>query len=258
MSRGYGSSLIPFALFLFLLLIVLPVSADNVTPQTTNATTQTTTVPPQTTTAPAQTTTVPPETTTVPAQTTTVPPQTTTTPAQTITVTSQQTTTPTRTMIVVTRPLTTLPAPTISVTETPATGSVMIYSSPTGASILIDGIYCGTTPRNVDGVPAGNHILRLSLSGYYDYEGSIYVAAGQTTQGYGTLQPMNQVISPVPTPVATVFVPVIVPVVTANESGSDPGLFGNPSVLVAIIGVITALIAAGASVFTHVKPPKKE
>ncbi len=258
MSHEYGSSLIPFALFLFLLFLVLPVSADNVTPQTTTAPAQTTTVLPQTTTAPAQTTTVPPETTTIPPVTTTVPPQTTTAPPVTTTATPRQNTTPTRTMIVVSRTLTTMPSPTISVTETPTTGSVMIYSSPTGASILIDGVYCGTTPRNVDGVPAGNHIMRLSLSGYYDYEGSIYVASGQTTQGYGTLQPMNQVISPVPTPVATVIVPVIVPVVTANESGADTGLLGNPSVLVAIIGVITALIAAGASVFTHVKPPKKE
>ncbi len=257
MSREYGLSLIPFALFLFLLLLVLPASADNVTPQTTTAPAQNSTVIPQTTTAPALTTTVPPETTTIPAVTTTVPPQTTAVPAVTTTATPRQNTTPTRTMIVVSRTLTAIPSMTISATETPSTGNVMIYSSPTGASILIDGIYTGTTPRKVDGVPAGNHILRLSLSGYYDYEGSIYVASGQTTQGYGTLQPLNQVISPVPTPVATVFVPVIVPV-TANESGADTGLLGNPSVLVAIIGVVTALIAAGASLFTHVKPPKKE
>jgi hypothetical protein len=145
----------------------------------------------------------------------------------------------------------------VSVKETGTTGSVMIYSSPTGASILIDGVYCGTTPGNVNGVPAGNHILRLSLSGYYDYEGSIYVVPGQTAQGYGTLQPMSQVTYVAPTEVPTVIVPVIVPVVTP-EPTQDPGLLGNSSILVAIIGFITVLIAAGATIFTHVKPPKKE
>jgi hypothetical protein len=138
------------------------------------------------------------------------------------------------------------------------TGEVMVYSSPTGASILIDGVYCGTTPGKVNDIPAGNHILRLTMSGYHDYEGSIYVVAGETTQGYGTLQPMNQITAAptaVPTAIVTIFVPVIT--VTAQPT-QDPGLLGNSSVIVAIIGVITAIIAAGASIFTHVKPPKKE
>jgi hypothetical protein len=132
-----------------------------------------------------------------------------------------------------------------------------VYSSPTGCTILIDGVYSGTTPKTVNGVPAGNHILRLTLSGYNDYEGSIYVVAGQTAQGYGTLQPIGQAGSVAPT--QPVIVPVIVPIVTATPVPTeDPGLLGNSSVMVAIIGVITAIIAAGASIFTHVKPPKKE
>jgi hypothetical protein len=153
---------------------------------------------------------------------------------------------------------TTAANPTISGGDTGATGNVMVYSSPTGASILIDGVYCGTTPGNVNAIPAGNHILRLTMSGYYDYEGSLYVIAGQTNQGYGTLQPMSQITAAptvVPTAIVTVFVPVI-PV--TPEPTQDAGLLSNSSVLVALIGVITALIAAGASVFTHVKPPKKE
>jgi hypothetical protein len=138
------------------------------------------------------------------------------------------------------------------------TGEVMVYSSPTGASILIDGTYLGTTPGKVSDIPAGNHILRLTMSGYHDYEGSIYVVAGETTQGYGTLQPMSQITAAptaVPTAIVTVFVPVI-PVTPIPTQ--DPGLLGNSSVIVAIIGVITAIIAAGATIFTHVKPPKKE
>lgn len=165
---------------------------------------------------------------------------------------------PVKTTVPVTQPQTIIatPNPTMSGGDTGMTGNVMVYSSPTGASILIDGVYCGTTPGNVNGVPVGMHILRLTMSGYYDYEGSIYVVAGQTTQGYGTLQPMNQ-ITGAPTPVPTVIVPVIVPVVTP-EPTQEKGLLENSSVIVAIIGVITAIIAAGASIFTHVKPPKKE
>ena len=165
---------------------------------------------------------------------------------------------PVKTTVPVTQPPTIIatPNPTMSGGDSGMTGNVMVYSSPTGASILIDGVYCGTTPGNVNGVPVGMHILRLTMSGYYDYEGSIYVVAGQTTQGYGTLQPMNQ-ITAAPTPIPTLIVPVIVPVVTP-EPTQEKGLLENTSVIVAIIGVITAIIAAGASIFTHVKPPKKE
>lgn len=178
---------------------------------------------------------------------------------QTSVATPKTTITPRKTTVAITQPPTviTTAIPTMSGGGTGATGEVMVYSSPTGASILIDSVYCGTTPGKVNDVPAGNHILRLTMSGYYDYEGSIYVVAGETSQGYGTLQPMIQVTSAAPTPIPTVIVPVIVPVVTP-EPTQEKGLLENSSVLVALIGVITALIAAGASVFTHVKPPKKE
>ena len=95
------------------------------------------------------------------------------------------------------------------------------------------------------------------MSGYYDYEGSIYVVAGETTQGYGTLQPMNQITCsthPGPDRDRSGHRPVL----STPEPTQETGLLGNTSVIVAIIGVITAIIAAGASIFTHVKPPKKE
>ena len=67
--------------------------------------------------------------------------------------------------------------PTGTVTQQPSSGNVTVHSSPPGASILIDGVYQGTTPTTVSGVNQGNHIIRLALSGYYDYEGTIYVIA---------------------------------------------------------------------------------
>ena len=175
--------------------------------------------------------------------------------------TTQVTATPQKTTAAVTRPATAAVTvnPTMSGSDTGGeTGEVMVYSSPAGASVLIDGVYCGTTPKKVTGVPVGNHILRLTMSGYNDYEGSIYIVAGETTQGYGTLQPMSQV-SAAPTAVPTAIVTIFVPVITVTaEPTKDAGLLGNSSVLVAIIGVITAIIASGATIYTHVKPPKKE
>ena len=248
MSRGSGSSVIPVAVFLAILLIVLPVSADNVTTQQTTIATSPTTV------VTTQTVNVTPTTTVTTTQTATATPTTTVTTTQTATATPTTTTTAvTQTTVVTTA------NPTMSVTETETTGSVLVYSSPTGASILIDGVYAGTTPRNIDGVPAGNHILRLELSGYYEYEGSIYIVPGQTAQGYGTLQPINQVTSAAPTPVPTEIIPVIYTVATATpEPTKDSGLLGNSSVLAAIIGAIAVLIAVGASIFTHLTPPRKE
>lgn len=162
--------------------------------------------------------------------------------------------TPKKTTAVITRPVVSESG---TVPAGATTGEVMVYSSPIGASILIDGVYCGTTPGKVADIPAGNHILRLTMSGYHDYEGSIYVVAGQTTQGYGTLQPINQ-ITAAPTAVPTAIVTILVPVTVTPTPEKKEDLLQNSGVVVALIGVFTALIAAGASIFTHVRPPKKE
>jgi hypothetical protein len=141
--------------------------------------------------------------------------------------------------------------PVPSETSLQTTGNVTVYSSPIGTSILIDGIYYGITPANLTGIPQGNHILRLTQSGYYDYEGTIYVIPGQTSHAFGTLPPLNPVTA-APTPVS-----IIVPVVTAEPTPAK-GLLDNTSVIVAIIGVFTATIAAGATIFSHIMKAKKE
>ena len=252
MSRGSGSSFIPVAVFLIILLIILPVSADNVTVS------ETTVVPANTTITVTQTPVVTTNTTITVTQTSAPPTETTvaTTPianstTQTTVATTQTTALPTTTTVTVTQ------TATVVATVNLTTGNVNVYSSPTGASILIDGIYSGTTPKNVNGVPGGNHILRLSLSGYNDYEGSIHVVPGQENQGYGTLQPLNQVTIPL-TAVPTIVIPVVVPVKATPIPTQDTGLLGNSSVIAALLGAMAVLIAAGASVFTHIKPPKKE
>jgi len=150
-------------------------------------------------------------------------------------------------------PKTTVTTPVATLSNT---GSVSVYSSPLGASVLIDGRYYGTTPANLTDIQPGNHIIRLTLSGYYDYEGTIYVLAGQTTHAYGTLPPLNQVISSnTVTPVAT---PIIVAVPVTAEPTPKQGAFENPGVIAAIIGVITASIGAIATIFSHISKAKKE
>jgi len=150
------------------------------------------------------------------------------------------------------KPITTTPSPT-----QPNSGSVSVYSSPLGASILIDGRYYGTTPANLTDIPSGNHIIRLSLSGYYDYEGTIYVIPGQTNHAYGTLPPLGQ-FSTTPTPVPTTAVPIIVQVPVTAEPTQSQAPLENPGVIAAIIGVITATIGAVATIFSHIFKAKKE
>jgi hypothetical protein len=151
-----------------------------------------------------------------------------------------------------------LPKPAVT-TVSPAqsnSGSVAVYSSPLGASVLIDGRYYGTTPANLTDIPSGNHIIRLSLSGYYDYEGTIYVIPGQTTHAYGTLPPLGQFSTP-PTPVPTTAVPIIVQVPVTAEPTKPQAPLENPGVIAAIIGVITATIGAIATIFSHIFKAKK-
>jgi hypothetical protein len=143
-------------------------------------------------------------------------------------------------------------SPTGVVTLPPAAGNVTVHSSPPGASILIDGVYVGITPDTVTSIPPGNHIIRMSLSGYYDYEGTIYILAGQTTNAFGTLPPLNQISGQ--SPVST---PIVITVPVTAETTQQPGMLDN-SIIVAIIGVLTAVIGAGATLFSHISKTKKE
>lgn len=210
--------------------LVVPVMADtgNVTNTTVSTTSETTIV----TTA----TTVPPTTTVETTATTAVPATTPVTPTTTAT----------------TAPATTVT--TVVPTTTPMTGDVFVVSSPPGAAILIDGIYYGTTPGTATGLMPGNHLIRLSLSGHIDYEGTIYVIAGQDTTEYGTLHPMNtgspQIVIATPSAPATTSVPVPTSQPVAAEHEAD-GPLENPTVLAALIGIVTASIGAAASIFTH-------
>ena len=146
-------------------------------------------------------------------------------------------------------------APTGSILSQQTYGNVTVHSSPSGASILIDGVYEGTTPNTITDIAPGNHIMMLTLSGYYDYVGTIYVISGQTTSAFGTLQPSSQISSANTVTAAATPIVVAVPV-TAEPTQKSGGL--DNSIIVAIIGVITAVIGATATIFSHVSKTKKE
>jgi hypothetical protein len=123
-----------------------------------------------------------------------------------------------------------------------------------GASILIDGVYYGVTPGTLTGISAGDHIIRLTLSGYYDYEGTFSAVPGQATHIFGTLPPLSgsstQQSTASATPVTTsVAVPVVIVQPTQTSSA---GIFDNPTLIAAIIGIITACIGAVATIFPHI------
>lgn len=62
------------------------------------------------------------------------------------------------------------------------TGSLNISSSPQGAEISLDGVDQGAaTPYIITAITTGTHNVKLSLSGYQDWTGTVTILAGQTT-----------------------------------------------------------------------------
>jgi PEGA domain len=88
--------------------------------------------------------------------------------------------------------------------STPAVaGPLLIKSTPAGAQVFLDGKPVGRT--NAEGQlellqrPLGEHKIRLTLSGYEDYEQTTGLLAGQLTSITATLKPV-----PPPAPLPTV------------------------------------------------------
>lgn len=84
----------------------------------------------------------------------------------------------------------------------PTKGSISISSSPSGASIFLDNIEQGKTPKTITDVSEGSHFIELKLKDYYTWSDSINVAGGSTfyiTEAL-TLKPTT------PTVTATTFI----------------------------------------------------
>jgi hypothetical protein len=66
-------------------------------------------------------------------------------------------------------------------------GSIEISSSPTGATIYIDDIANGTTPRTIDDIIVGSYKITLKKAGYQDWSKMVKVKEDETTEVDGTL-----------------------------------------------------------------------
>jgi PEGA domain len=66
-------------------------------------------------------------------------------------------------------------------------GSIEISSSPTGATIYIDDVANGTTPRTIDDIIVGSYKITLKKAGYQDWAKMVKVEEDETTEVDGTL-----------------------------------------------------------------------
>jgi hypothetical protein len=87
------------------------------------------------------------------------------------------------------------PAPTVRVPlpSTPGTtgrfvGALSIDSRPDGAKVFIDGKLAGTTPLQVAGLDAGEHVVRLERDGYRRWSSSVRVVASEQNRVTASLE----------------------------------------------------------------------
>ena len=91
---------------------------------------------------------------------------------------------------------------------TPSTnGQITVRSSPSGANIYVDDSYKGLTPLTLVEIPKGSHSIILKLNGYQDWQSSVNVAAGSSTDVSGTLVSATTTTLPQTTPTTEVTQP---------------------------------------------------
>jgi hypothetical protein len=107
------------------------------------------------------------------------------------------------------------------------TGSISFDSFPQGAFIFVNNSSQGTTPALINNLPVGWYDIRLTKSGYLDWNKTIKVQDSQTYPIYAFLQPIppgTLIINSAP-PGAEIWL------VDPNGMGSYPGFtnktFGN-------------------------------
>jgi hypothetical protein len=61
----------------------------------------------------------------------------------------------------------------------PLYGTLSVTSSPSGARVMVDGVFVGYTPQRY-GTSSGDHTVSVELEGYDDFESTVSVTAGQT------------------------------------------------------------------------------
>jgi hypothetical protein len=67
-------------------------------------------------------------------------------------------------------------------TAVPGSGSLSVTTTPPGALVYIDGVMRGITPATIPGIPAGDHAVSLTLTGYSVLTTNVTVEAGKTSE----------------------------------------------------------------------------
>jgi hypothetical protein len=72
------------------------------------------------------------------------------------------------------------------------TGSISVYSTPAGAAVWVDGLFRGSAPIALDGLPMGRHYVRVARDGYVTFGASVEVRPGEESTVQASLQPTAQ------------------------------------------------------------------
>lgn len=111
-------------------------------------------------------------------------------------------------------------------TETPQTGYISIASTPSGASVTIDGSAMGTTPFTTRTISLGEHTLLLQMNGYQDLTATFTVTSDTLTKETYTLVPVTTAPTTTVTEAATVL-PTITRT-TIPETAASPAITATP------------------------------
>ena len=86
------------------------------------------------------------------------------------------------------RPAAERPAQSASLGDRPYTGMLVVESLPPGASVYLDNKPVGRTPLTLNGVTAGEHVVRLERDGYRRWGRSIRVVTAERNRVTASLE----------------------------------------------------------------------
>jgi PKD repeat protein len=111
------------------------------------------------------------------------------------------------------------------------TGSLQVSTTPSGATIILDGNNKGQTPATLSDLSTGDHTVKLTRSGYWDSSQTVHIDAEKTTPLDITLVSSTQ-----PAPSLTENVPTLSQpgtggsvIITSNPPGANVYLDGKSS-----------------------------
>lgn len=103
-------------------------------------------------------------------------------------------------------PETAVPARPSPVPQKPVYGTLYVTSTPSGATVRVDGAEKGRAPVSLSNVSPGSVRIGVSLEGYEDWTTEVEVAPNATRQVRATLQPRSGLLRVLVRPWGTIYV----------------------------------------------------